>query len=87
MFDEYYYIINKYKKVIFSNYNDHLIAIKPNNVCEYTYYNNYVWNKFNQEINLLNNINLTHLNFGYKFDKEIVITLNVKSLTMVYCFN
>jgi len=42
LFDEYYYIINKYKKVIFSNYNDHLIAIKPNNVCEYTYYNNYV---------------------------------------------
>jgi hypothetical protein len=29
--DEYYDIINKYKKLMFSNYNDPLIAIETNN--------------------------------------------------------
>ena len=42
---------------------------------------------FNKEIDLSNNINLTHLTFGYYFNKEIFIPLNVKSLTMYRCNN
>ena len=40
--DKYYDIINKYKKIIFSNYNDPLIAIETNNKynSKYNYVNN-----------------------------------------------
>ena len=67
----YYDIINKYKKVIFSNYNKPLIAIKKNNMHKVKFKYNFVNNCFNQEIYLSNNINLTHLTFGYKFNQEI----------------
>ena len=33
----YYDVINKYKKIMFSNYNDHLIAIETNNKCTIDY--------------------------------------------------
>ena len=85
----YYDIINKYKKIIFSNYNDPLIAIKTNNKneneIEYDY--NYIENKFNKEIDLSNNINLTHLTFGCNFNKKINISLNIKSINMYGCNN
>ena len=60
---KYYGIINKYKKIMFSNYTNPLIAIKTNNDFNYKYKNKYKRNKFNQEIDLSNNINLTHLTF------------------------
>jgi len=47
--DEYYDIINKYNKIIFSNYYDPLIAIKTNNKYNRNYKDNkYVQNKFNK---------------------------------------
>ena len=71
----YYDIINKYKKIMFSNYDNTLIAIETNNQYKYEYHNkyydNYIKSKFNQKINLLNNINLTHLTFGYVFNQNI----------------
>jgi len=83
----YYNIINKYKKIMFSNYNDPLIAIKTNNKYESEYNYNYIENNFNQEIDLSNNINLTHLTFGKYFNQEINIPLNIKSLNMYQCNN
>ena len=82
----YYEIINKYKKVLFSNYNDPLIAIQKNNNYVYEYYNKHINSDFNKEIYLLNNINLTHLTFEWNFNQEIYIPFNVKSLNM-YCNN
>ena len=78
----YYDVINKYKKVIFSNYNDPLITIKTNNKYKSNYENNYVENNFNKEIDLSNNINLTHLTFGDDFNQEIIIPFNIKSLNI-----
>ncbi len=78
----YYNIINKYKKIMFSNYNDPLIAIETNNE-----YNDYIKSKFNQEIDLSNNINLTHLTFGCYFNKKLNIPLSVKSLNIQECNN
>ena len=68
----YYDVINKYKKIMFSNYNDPLIAIETNNKYDDKYDNKYNNNLthltfgeyFNQKIDLSNNINLTHLIFG-----------------------
>ena len=81
--DEYYDIINKYKKIMFSNYDEPLIAIETNNFFyNKKYSKNYIHNRFNKKIDLSNNINLTHLNFGDCFNQEIVIPLNLKSLTM-----
>ena len=59
----YYDVINKYKKIIFSNYNKPLIALETNNKYENQYKNNFIHNKFVLEIDLSNNINLTHLTF------------------------
>ena len=61
----YYDIINKYKKVMFSNY-----SVK-NNKYNNKFKNNYVLGLFNKEIDLSNNINLTHLTFGCGFTQEI----------------
>ena len=68
----YYEIINKYEKIMFSNYNNYLIAIKINNKFSKKYYDYYVKSKFNKEIDLSNNINLIHLTFVSDFNKEIV---------------
>ena len=74
-FYDYYDMINKHSKIIFSNYNDPLIAIETNNNCKIEYdYNN---SKFNKKIDLSNNINLTHLTFGYKFNQEIDLSNNI----------
>ena len=44
-------------------------------------------NGFNQETDLSNNINLTHLTFGKYFNKKLNIPLSVKSLNMNSCNN
>jgi hypothetical protein len=67
---DYYDVINKYKKIKFSNYNDPLIAIEIHNLYNDKYIKKYIKNKFNQKIDLSNNINLTHLTFKYKFNKK-----------------
>ena len=72
----YYDIINKYKKVIFSNYDDPLIAIETNNNYKYKYKNNYIKSNFNKKTDLLNNINLTHLTFEVEFNKYIDLSNN-----------
>jgi len=85
----YYDIINKYKKIMFSNYNDPLIAIKTNNKYESEYDYNYINNKFNKEIDLSNNINLTHLTLGIIFNQEIDLSnnINLTHLTFGCGFN
>ena len=67
----YYDVINKYNKIIFSNYDDPVITIETNNIYISKYNHNIVGSNFNKEIDLSNNINLTHLTFGYWFNKEI----------------
>ena len=84
---DYCGVINKYKKIMFSNYDDFLIAIETNNQYTDEYCANFIKNNFNQEIDLSNNINLIYLTFGFCFVKEIFIPLNVKSLNMCECNN
>ena len=79
---EYYNVINNYKKILFSNYNNPSIAIKTNNKYYYIYKNNYNRCNFNKKLNLSNNINLTHLTLKGYFKQEIIIPLNVKSLNI-----
>ena len=87
--DEYYNVINKYNKIMFSNYNDPLIAIKTNNEWNREYLNNYIESDFNQKIDLSNNINLTHLTFGCWFNQEIDFSnnINLTYLTFGWDFN
>ena len=86
---DYYDIISKYSKIIFSNYNDMSIAIETNNNYEKKYKNKYVKSKFNKKIDLSKNINLTHLILGEYFNKEIDLSnnINLTNLTFGYCFN
>jgi hypothetical protein len=72
---------------MFSNYNDPLIAIETNNQYEKNY--NYIINQFNKEIDLSNNINLTHLTFRGDFNKEINLSnnINLTHLNFGYYFN
>ena len=84
---DYYDIINQCKKIMFSNYDDPLILIETNNQYKYEYEKNYIKSEFNQEINVLNNTNLTHLTFGKHFNKKIFIPLNVENLKMCKCNN
>jgi len=54
------------------NYNEPLISIKTNNKYKNKYdcyYN--IQNGFDKVIDLSNNINLTHLTFGFHFDQII----------------
>ena len=71
----YYDVINKYKKIIFSDYNEPLIAIETIN--RWINKDNFIRCKFNKEIDLSNNINLTHLTFGWYFNKEIDLSNNI----------
>jgi len=86
---DYYDIINKYKKITFSNYNDPLIAIETNNKYNNEFKNNFSWNNFNKKIDLSNNINLTHLTFKNYFNQEIDLSnnINLSHLTFGYSFN
>jgi hypothetical protein len=45
-------ILNKYNKLIFSNYDDPLICIETNNKYKEIYHTNYEENIFNQLINI-----------------------------------
>jgi len=85
----YYDIINKYKKIMFSNYNNPLIAIETNNQYEREYHGNWIKSNFNPEIDLSNNINLTHLTFKDNFNQEIDLSnnINLTHLTFGYYFN
>jgi len=84
--DEYYDMINKYNKIIFSNYNEHLIEIETNNRWIKNYF---LYSIFNQEINLSNNNNLTDLYLGHDFNKKIDLSNNIHltHLTFGCCFN
>jgi hypothetical protein len=82
--DEYYDIINKYNKIIFSNYDDPLIAIKNNNCYNDEYCDNYIYSIFNNEIDLSNNINLTYLAFGSKFNKKIDLLNNINLTHLIF---
>ena len=48
----YYDVINKYKKIMFSIYDEPLIAIKTNNEYKNEYRNNNIENVFNKKIDL-----------------------------------
>ena len=85
LLDEYYDVINKYNNIIFSNYDDPLIAIETNNKWNTKYLNNYIESYFNQEIDLSNNINLTNLTFGYYFNQKIDLSNNI-NLILLKCF-
>ena len=50
----YYDVINKYKKIIFSDYNEPLIAIETINILISKYIDNFIENKFNKKIDLSN---------------------------------
>ena len=55
--DNYIPIIKKYKKLIFSDYDDYEICIKTNNKYENKYSKNYKYSKFNKPLsNSLNNL-------------------------------
>ena len=43
----YYDVINNYKKIMFSNYNDPLISIETDNIYHYVYKHNYIYNNLN----------------------------------------
>ena len=64
------------------------IAIETNNYYTDEYDNNFISNKFNQKIDLSNNLNLTHLTFGRSFNKEIDLSnnINLTHLTLEICF-
>lgn len=78
--DEYYVIINKYKKLYFSNYNDPLMAIKENKLKfeNFIYFRELKRQKldlfcegFNKKIDLRKLNNLTHIYFGTYFNQQI----------------
>ena len=73
----YYSIINKYNKIMFSDYNNPLIAIETNNQYKDKYHGIWIKSNFNQEMDLSNNINLTHLTFGWWFNQEIDLSNNI----------
>src|SRR6056300_1588789 len=77
--DNYYDIINKYNKIMFSNYNEPSFAIKTNNL-----YINKHNNIFVQKIDLSNNINLTHLTFGSCFTQKIDLSNNINLIHLTF---
>ena len=87
---DYYNVINQYKKIMFSNYNEPLIAIKTNNNMIDTHSNNFM-DSMNliKKLDLSNNINLTHLTFGRRFNQEIDLSnnINLTHLTFEQYFN
>ena len=91
--DIYVEVIKKYKKLIFSNYNDFDIYVKTNNKFISKYTIKFIRSKFNQplENSLSNLINLTHLTFGFDFNCSLANSLsnliNLTHLTFSYRFN
>ena len=86
-FKKYYDVINKYKKIIFSNYNDPLMSLETNNKYKEDYKNNYSRSNFNKKIDLSNNIHLTQLTFGCYFNKEIDLSNNIHLTHLTFGYN
>jgi hypothetical protein len=75
---KYSEILNKYNKLIFSNYSDPLVYIETNNEHNEKYqknYSKYNPNKFNKSVILP--FQLTHLNFGNKFNHQVNWTKSI----------
>ncbi len=77
-------IDEKFKKLIFSNYDDINLCIKHNN--EFVL-NNCGWNnsRFNQPVILTDS--LTHLTFGFCFNQQVTLTNSLTHLTFGTRFN
>jgi hypothetical protein len=73
-------IDEKFKKLIFSDYNNFNICTKQNN-------NNTCWrgSQFNHSISLTNS--LTHLTFGFIFNQPVSLTNSLTHLTFGELFN
>ena len=86
---DYYVIINQYKKIMFSDYNNPLISIETNNQYTDEYQTDTVFNIFNKKMDLSNNINLTYLTFESNFNQEIDLSnnINLTHLTFEGFFN
>ncbi len=70
--DKYSNLLNKYTRLIFSNYNDWKICFETNNEYMNVYDKQHIGSKFNKPIEL--NQNLTHLTTGYEFNHLIELT-------------
>ena len=68
----------KYKKLIFSDYDDYEICIETNNKYETKYSKNKKHSKFNQPLsNSLDNLTkLQQLTFGYNFNQPLSNSLD-----------
>ena len=80
--DNYYNVIEQYNTLIFSEYDVPEITIETDNKYDHKYTENYKISKFNQEIELTENI--THLSFGYCFNQKLELTNNVTNLTLCH---
>jgi hypothetical protein len=80
-------IDKKFKKLIFSNYNDININTLMETKNNFDYLHSANWKKslFNQPVNLTNF--LTHLIFGYEFNQQITLTNSLTHLTFGWEFN
>ncbi len=84
-FNKYTDLLNKYTHILFSNYIDWKICIEIDNEFKYKYKTQYVNSKFNQPIEL--NQNLTHLITGHYFNQPIKLNQNLTHLTMGHNFD
>jgi hypothetical protein len=82
--DNYYDVINKYPKIIFSEPEISIIDKTENYNTKYI-----VHNRFNKNIDLTNNINLTYLYLGHSFNFKLDLSnnINLTQLIFGYCFN
>jgi hypothetical protein len=78
-------IDEKFKKLIFSNYDNINLCIKKNNNFKTINYDNWMRSKFNQSIVLTNS--LTHLTFGSEFNQKVILTDSLTHLTFGNNFN
>jgi hypothetical protein len=83
--DVYKNIISQYNKLIFSNYTDVDICIKTNNNFDSIFFNKYLGSKFNQKIDLPQN--LTYINFGNNFNQKVDLPPNLVHINFGDCFN
>ena len=67
-----------YEQLIFSNYTNIQICIETGNKYCDKYYDYFKWSKFNQPINLTNNIQLTQLIFGHCYNQLINLENNIQ---------
>ncbi len=76
-------IDEKFKKLIFSNYDDINICIEQNNCYNENYYYGWRGSKFNKPVNLTNS--LIHLTFGYYFNQPVNLTNSLTHLIIQQC--